>query len=131
VRKELNSAIMEAINKKAAKIIPCLPDETPLPPLTADHSGIDSKDQHEGIESLLGDLPGVRTRKLRLMALQAALEEMDVNWIIHPSVTPMVCCPGCGETETLMAWEQQDRRRHDTYAGMECTACGWSGGGEV
>lgn len=129
VRQELNSSIMRAIDAKSAKIIPCLLDRTPLPPLIADRCGIDLTDLRVGIDSLLGDLTGNRTRRLRLMAIQAALDEMDVNWITHPAVTPMVCCPKCGETEMLRAWERAGRG--DIYAGMECTACGWADGGEM
>jgi hypothetical protein len=130
VRKELRSAIMRAINDKSVKIVPCLLDETPLPPLIADLRGIDFSDRHSGIDELLKDLTGIRTRRLRLLAIQGALQEMDVQWITHPALPPLVCCPTCGETDTLVDWEQIDHRRGDLYAGMRCTACGWSGGGE-
>jgi hypothetical protein len=131
VRKELHSAIMRAVNDKSAKIIPCLLDETPLPPLIADFRGITFADRQKGIENLLGDLTGARTRRLRLLAIQGALEEMDVQWITHPPLAPMVCCPKCGETDTLVAWQDRDEKRGDLYAGMRCTGCAWSGGGEV
>src|SRR5437870_343650 len=36
VRQELHSAIMRALQEGSAKIIPCMLDETPLPPLIAD-----------------------------------------------------------------------------------------------
>jgi hypothetical protein len=130
VRQELSTAIMRAMNEQSAKIVPCLLDETPLPPLIADRRGIDFTDRHEGIAELIGDLTGSRTKRQRLMAIQSALEEMDVQWITHPLVPPMVCCPKCGETETLEGWQQTDRRG-DEYAGMRCTSCNWSGGGEI
>ena len=123
--------VMRAINTNSAKIIPCLLDTTPLPPLIADRCGIDFTDTRDGIEALLGELTGERTRKRRMMAIQKALEEMDVTWITHPAVIPLLCCPDCGETETLEAWQEQDTSRGDTYAGMRCTKCGWSGGGEL
>jgi hypothetical protein len=131
VRKELSSAIMRAINDKSARIVPCLLDETPLPPLIADLRGIDFSDRHRGVEELLEVLTGTRTRRLRLLAIQAALQEMDVKWITHPALPPMVCCPTCGETDTLVDWEQIDGGRGDLYAGMRCTTCGWTGGGET
>jgi predicted RNA-binding Zn-ribbon protein involved in translation (DUF1610 family) len=131
VRQELHSAIMRAINNHSAKIVPCLLDETPLPALIADRCGIDFSDTHEGISLLIGDITGTRTRKSRLMAIQKALDEMDVEWILHPMSNPMVCCPNCGETETLKGWQETDHRRGDTYAGMLCTKCGWSIGGEI
>lgn len=131
VRQELHSAIIRAVKDSSAKIVPCLLDETPLPALISDRRGVDFSDFHRGIDELLGDLTGSRTRRLRLLAIQAALQEMDVKWITHPALPPMVCCPRCGEIETLEAWEQIDHKRDDRYAGMRCTSCGWSDGGEV
>ena len=127
----LHSAIMRAVNEGSAKIIACLLDRTPLPPLIADRRGVDFSDVHEGIGELLGDLTGSRTRRQRLLAIQGALQEMDVQWITHPALPPMVCCPRCGETDSLQCWEQRDPQRGDLYAGMECTNCGWSDGGEM
>lgn len=131
VRQELHSAIMRAVKDGSAKIIPCLLDATPLPPLIADRRGVTFSDRREGIEELLGDLTGSRTRRQRLLAIQSALSELDVSWIIHPALPPMVCCPRCGDTDTLVGWEQTDRQRGDIYAGMRCTNCGWSNGGEM
>lgn len=131
VHQELRSAIMRAIQDNSARIVPCLLDGTPLPPLIADRRGIDFGDLHKGIDELLDELTGSRTRRLRLLAIQRALEEMDVRWITHPALPPMICCPRCGETETLKSWERFDRLRDDHYAGMTCTNCNWSGGGEV
>jgi TIR domain len=131
VRQELNTAIMRAMKDGSAKIIPCVLDGTPLPPLISDRRYVDFSDTHSGIAELLGDLTGSRTRRQRLLAIQGALQEMDVQWIMHPTLPPMLCCPRCGETETLKSWEQTDARRDDTYAGMMCTNCNWSGGGEI
>jgi len=131
VRQELHSAIMRAMEGNFAKIVPCLLDETPLPALIADRRGVNFKNRHEGIAELLGDLTGSRTRRQRLLAIQGALEEMDVQWITHPACTPMVCCPKCGETETLKPWEQRADGRDGLYAGMSCTNCNWFGGGEI
>lgn len=131
VRQELHSAIMRAVKDGSAKIIPCLLDRTPLPPLIADRCGVDFGNLHEGIDELLAELTGSRTRRKRLLAIQGAIQEMDVQWITHPALPPMVCCPRCGETDTLQAWEQTDPKRGDLYVGMRCTSCGWSDGGEM
>ena len=131
VRQELHTAIMKATTDGTARIIPCVLDRTPLPPLISDRRYVDFADTHVGIAELLGALTGTRTRQQRLLAIQRALEEMDVQWIQHPCLPPMVCCPRCGETETLKSWERRDPRRDDTYAGMYCTKCHWSNGGEI
>ena len=130
VLQELSSAIMRSIRDNTAKIIPCLLDETPLPTLIADRKGIDFSDPKEGILELVGDMTGTRTRKDRLLAIQAAVEELDVEWNIHPMVGPMVCCPRCGN-EKLEGWEQSDYKNDRSYAGMKCLRCGWSDGGEI
>jgi TIR domain len=129
VRQELNSAIMRSIQDNSAKIVPCLLDATPLPPLVADRRGIDFSDEREGILALAGELTGVRARRDRLLAIQGALDELDVNWNLHPMVNPLVCCPRCGE-EKLEAFEQDyayDRRA----AGLWCPRCKWSAGGDL
>jgi hypothetical protein len=131
VRQKLNSAIMRAVRDGSAKIVPCLLDQTPLPPLIADRRWVDFSDRRAGIAELLGDLTGTRTRRLRLLAIQAVLQEMDVQWITHPLLPPMVCCPKCGETDTLEPWQQTDHKRDARYAGMRCTNCDWHDGGEV
>ncbi|MCU1303603.1 MAG: hypothetical protein JWQ87_3887 [Candidatus Sulfotelmatobacter sp.] len=130
VRQELRAAIMRAMGDGSAKIIPCVLDSTPLPPLISDRRYVDFSDPHAGIEELFGDLTGARTKRARLLAIQRAIQEMDVQWTTHPLLVPMVCCPKCGETETLQGWQQNDRRG-DAYAGMECTSCGWSDGSEI
>ena len=131
VRQELQSAIMQAVGDDSRKIVPCLLDETPLPPLIADRRAVKLTDTRSGIEELLGELTGLRTRRLRLLAIQGALQDMDVNWITHPALPPMVCCPTCGETDTLESWQQTDPQRGDLYSGMKCANCGWEDGEEV
>lgn len=49
-------------------------------------------------------LTGVKARRDRLLGIQAALEELDVEWNMHPMVNPLVCCPRCGE-EKLEPYE--------------------------
>jgi hypothetical protein len=65
------------------------------------------------------------------LAITAAVQEMDANWITHPTLPPMLCCPKCGETETLESWQQTDDKYDSQYAGMRCTNCNWENGGEV
>jgi hypothetical protein len=130
VRQELNAAIMRAIQNNSAKIVPCLLDSTPLPALIADRRGIDFSDEREGVLALAGELTGVKARRDRLLAIQAALEELDVEWNMHPMVNPLVCCPRCGE-EKLEPYEHPDRKRDRSYAGLWCPKCRWSGGGEI
>jgi hypothetical protein len=131
VRQELNSALMRAMEDVSVKIIPCLLDSTPVPALISDRRRIDFGDSHKGIDELLGDLTGARTKRLRLLAITHAVQEMDVEWIAHPMLRPMLCCPKCGETTSLESWQQTDDKYDSQYAGMRCTNCNWEDGGEI
>ncbi len=37
----------------------------------------------------------------RKLAMQRAIEEMDLKWTTHPLLLPTVCCPECGETDSF------------------------------
>jgi hypothetical protein len=130
VRQELRTAIMRSVNDQTAKIIPCMIDETPLPPLISDRKGIDFSDPREGVLELVGNLTGNRARKDRLMAIQEAIAELDVEWNMHPMVGPLICCPRCGH-EKLEGYEQTDYKNDRRYAGLYCPKCRWSEGGEI
>jgi len=130
VRQELNSAIMRSMSDNSSRIIPCMLDETPLPALISDRKGIDFSDPKEGILQLAGDLTGTRSRKERLLAIQAVISELDIEWNIHPMVGPLACCPRCGR-EKLEGYEQTDYKNDRTYAGLYCPDCRWSNGGDV
>lgn len=131
VRHELHSAITRAVNDNTARIIPCKLDETPLPALIADRKWISFTDPKEGILELTGDLTGARSRKDRLLAIQEAFAELDVDWIMHPMVgPPMLCCPRCGN-EKLEGFHNTDDKNDRSYAGLQCPACRWSNGGEI
>lgn len=58
-----------------------------------------------------------------------ALARSVGSWITHPALPPMVCCPRCGETDTLVGWE--DWSGDDHYSGLRCSSCKWEDGGEV
>jgi hypothetical protein len=118
------------MSDNSSKIIPCMLDETPLPALIADRKGIDFSDPKEGILQLAGDLTGTRSRKERLLAIQAAISELDIEWNIHPMVAPLACCPRCGR-EKLEGYYQTDYKYDRTYTGLYCPDCKWSNGGEV
>lgn len=131
VRQELHSAIVRAIADSSAKIILCKVDDTPLPPLIADRRYIDLRDVKAGIQELVGDITGVRSRRARLLAIQEVLNDLEVRWTFHPGVGyPILCCPECGEEHTLEPWEATDYKRDDVYWGLRCKQCGWSGGEE-
>jgi len=130
VRKELNTAIMRSIEDGSAKIIPCMVDGTPVPPLIADHKRIDFSDEMIGLSELLEGLLGKRTRKEKLLALQSAMEDLDVNWNYDPMAGTYACCPKCGHEE-LKGWQQADYKNNRNYAGIECPKCSWSEGGET
>ena len=130
VRQELNTAITRTIARGSGKIIPCKLDNTPLPPLIEDRHYVDMNDTQTGIDVLVGDITGVRTRRERLLAIQEAMDGMDISWQEHPATDPLVCCPQCGDEHSLKPWTAYDDKHDDEYWGLRCVNCGWFGGGE-
>src|SRR5262245_37179075 len=131
VTQELNSAVMRAVDTGSARVIPCRLDSTPLPPLIADRRSIDFSDHRAGIESLLSELVGDRSRRARLMAIQHVLTDLNFTWHESPALNPIICCPRCGEEKLIEGWEDWARNHEGHYAGLRCMACGWNDGGEV
>lgn len=128
VRRELESAIHRSIESGSARVVPCLLDETPLPQIIRDIKGEDFSQPTEAIPRLVDDLMGFRSRRERLLAIQQALDEMDIRWNVAPGMA-IICCPKCGIENTIKGW--QAGSLHGTYAGLRCTACGWEEGGEI
>ena len=122
---------MRAINQQTVRVIPCRLDLTPLPPLVDDRQAVDFSDRKRGIETLLSELVGDRSRRVRLLALQHVLSDLDVTWHDSPTVNPILCCPQCGEEHRIEGWENTDRTHDCHYVGLRCLNCDWSEGGEV
>lgn len=130
VRRELELAIYRVVQLKG-RAVPCLLDNTLLPALLQDIRGEDFTKPAQAIPMLVDSLLGFRSRRDRLMAIQEVLNEMEVNWFVSPGCAPVICCPKCGDENTIENWEQWDYERDDRYLGLRCTACDWSDGGEV
>ena len=131
VEQELNSAVMRAMNQHTARVIPCTLDRTPLPPLVGDRKPIDFSERKRGIETLMAELVGDRSRRVRLLALQHVLSDLDVTWHDSPTVNPILCCPHCGEEHRIKGWEEIDETHDRHYVGLRCLNCDWSDGGEA
>ena len=93
VRQELNSAIVRALNDATnrTRVIPCRLDTTPLPPLIEDRQAVDFGNRQRGIDTLLGELVGDRSRRARLLALQHVLSDLDATWHDNPGINPIIC----------------------------------------
>ena len=89
VRQELNTAIVQALNDTTSRtrVIPCRLDATPLPPLIQDRKAVDFSERQRGIDTLLSELIGERSRRARLLALQRVLSDLDVTWHDNPEST--------------------------------------------
>jgi len=132
VQGELDSATMRLMSSGDARVIPCLLDSTALPPLIAPFKGIDFADVPQGIDDLCNAAAGTLTRKKRLLAIQKALEAMDVEWFDHPELPPLPCCPGCGaDTSALKRGTSTDFDHDRSYWWVKCRECGWEEGGEI
>ena len=133
VGQELNTAIVRVLNDTTnqTRIIPCRLDTTPLPPLIQDRKAVDFSERTKGIDTLLSELIGKRSRRARLIALQHVLSDLDVTWRDNPGVNPILCCPECGEEDDIEGWDEYARTHEGHYVGLRCQKCGWSDGGEI
>ena len=131
VQRELESAIHRVIETGKARLVPCLLDDTPLPPLLQDLRAVDLKDLEQGMSRLVDDLFGFRSRKDRLLAIQDALIEMNRSLSLGLGWSVFICCPRCGGEESLKGWEAFDDERDARWVGLKCTACGWQDGDET
>jgi hypothetical protein len=131
VRRELEAALHQVIQTRNARVIPCLLDDTPLPPILRDIRGEEFDDPKQAMSRLVDELFRFRTRKERLLAIQDVLMDMDLTWSTSPGTGTFICCPKCGAEDTLEGWQQTDFERDDVYAGLRCRACGWEDGGEI
>lgn len=131
VQGELDSATMRLMSTPGVRVVPCLLDATPLPPLVSPFKGIDFTDVGAGTRDLCDAIMGTLTRKKRLLAIYRALSDMeDVEWFDHPQMPPTPCCPGCG-ADTSMLVGSSDWYGDDQYWTVRCKACSWETGGEV
>ena len=133
VRQELNTAITRALadTTSRTRVIPCRLDETALPPLIEDRKAVDFSERERGIDVLLSELIGERSRRARLVALQRVLSDLDATWHDSQGANPIVCCPKCGEEDAVESWDEYARTHEAHYAGLRCGKCGWSEGGEI
>ena len=92
---------------------------------------MDFSERQRGINTLLSELIGERSRRARLLALQHVLLDLDVTWHDNPGTNPIICCPECGEENNIEGWEDDARTHEGHYAGLQCLKCSWSAGGEI
>ena len=89
----------------SVKIVPCLLDKTPLPLLLPTSRDRLQRSTRSDRRASWGSHENTYAPPASAHLIQAALQKMDVRWITHPALPPMVCCPRCGETDTL-CWQE-------------------------
>jgi len=131
VRAELEAALHRRINDRSGRVIPVILDETPLPSLLAPLARIDFFTNGD-LMQVVRDVTGIATDVQWRKAVQQYLDETSQRYEDFPGYGIMVGCPRCGAgLEHIKGWHAWDYKRDDEYMGAECTACGWSDGGEV
>lgn len=130
VKAEVETALTRAIRDKSLRVIPIVLDDSPLPALLQPLRRLTLEDV--GVSGAVDEIMGFRHDRDRLRAIQSVLDEADIEVEDVPGYGLVVACPRCGAgVEMLRGWTAVDERRDDTYAGVRCQECGWSGGGEV
>jgi predicted RNA-binding Zn-ribbon protein involved in translation (DUF1610 family) len=125
VRKELQSALCEAIRIGVPRIIPVILDKTPIPKLLVDLKYIrykddQEKDRGEIVKSILEEKPTQNLTK----AVIKKYNELVYD-IISNSPLPFRVCPLCGSNR-LQRSSATDNEHDETYYSVKCKDCGWS-----
>ena len=130
---EIDAAIMSNMRTGAPRIIPCLLDETPLPPLLAPYNGIDFRDVRRATEQVCDVISGTHRRRARLLAIQRAIHLMDeIKWYPYQGIGPTVCCHKCGADVSKLHSTSGISIDYDmSWFQVQCEECGWTEGGET
>lgn len=130
VRAEFETALARGMEDGSLRVIPVLLDDTPVPALLRRIRRVDLRDGDES--RAVNEIMGFATDQDRLLAIQQHLDEAGLEVAFFEGYGPVVCCPRCGAgLEHLRGWSAVDERRDDTYAGVECSKCGFNDGGEL
>jgi hypothetical protein len=129
VRSELEAALTRRMAEHEIRVIPVKLDEAPLPPLLRPLKYVTLDD---GVAEVVDAVMGFSTDRDRLKAIQAVLDEAEIEVGYFHGYGAAVGCKRCGAgLAALKQWSATDYARDDQYAGVECSECGWQEGGEV
>ena len=129
VEREFRAAVTKFIEDSRGFVIVKL-DNTATPDIVSDLRYIDATRDPDP-NFIADQLMGFRGND-RLIAMQNALEEMNLGTRYFEGLGVVVACPRCGNpAKNLEGWSQPDSERDDTYAGARCPECDWNDGGEV
>lgn len=127
----METAFARMMEDDSLRIVPVMLDEIALPALLQPFRRLDYW-EHEDIALIAIQLMGLESQREWLQAVQETLDEAAIEVAFFYGYGAVVCCPSCGASvDKLKGWSQVDPRRDDTYAGVECTECGFNDGGEV
>lgn len=131
VESEANAAVTRLMKNDGCRIIPVVLDEADLPALVSHLRFVSARDQRAPIE-VAKDVLGIESEKALLVAVQEVINEAGVAVREFWGAGVFVCCPKCGASvEYLRGWQSTDYGHDRSYAGAECTACGWNDGSEM
>jgi hypothetical protein len=125
VRRELESALAQAITKSKPRVLPIILDNTPLPPLIADlkyirYSGGNEDDRIELISAITGRKPSRNFIKAIVKKYHEVIYDPDGK-----DPFGLVACPKCG-SDRLHGSSFTDYDHDDVYYILQCKECGWS-----
>lgn len=128
VAREFRAAMTKYIQEERGLVVVKL-DDTEIPDIIADLRYIDATEDPDP-NFIADQLMGFRGND-RLIAMQRALEDMDLGIRYFEGYGVVVACPRCGNpAKNLEGWSHTDDERDDVYAGARCPACRWNDGGE-
>ncbi len=130
VHQEMDAALTRWISDDSIRLVPLRLDSTPLPALISNLRYIDARDREA--MRVARDLLGIESDTEFRLAVQDFIINAGLSFQEFWGVGVLVACPRCGtEPSRLKTWQATDYERDDEYAGVECSNCGWSDGGEI
>jgi len=127
--REYRSALHACLDHPGRRVILIRIDDTEPPALLRDLKWLDAR--NPDVALVVRGIMRIKHDAERMKALQRWLEELG-EIAYNPGFGAAIACRNCGApASALEGWYAVDEARDDEYAGLRCTACGWSDGGEI
>ncbi len=105
------------------RVIPVILDDTPLPTIISHLLWVDLRT--DDVDAAVNLIMGFRNNAERLMAIQEALVESDIQVLTLPGGEIYVCCDNCGAPiSELVVQQDVDEKQDDIYYSVTCKVCG-------
>jgi TIR domain len=116
-RREYRAATKRVIEDETLSLIVLRLEDLAVPALVSDLLYVDALID-EDVAAAVNAVLGFKGPDGRIRALQASLDQLNIQVDYYPGFGPIVGCPRCGAgLEHMKPWHDWDKLRDDEYAG--------------